>query len=81
MGHFYFHLKDGDELIADDEGADLPSVEAAKVEADHAIREMLCDALKSRAEKVPEALVIADESGRTLHVLPFAAVLPEPLKK
>jgi hypothetical protein len=81
MGRFYFHVKDGDELIADDEGTDLPSIEAAKLEADHAIREILCEALKTRAARVPEAFVIADEAGRTLHVLPFAAVLPEPLKK
>ena len=33
MGHFYFHLRAGDQLILDDEGLDLPDVSAARREA------------------------------------------------
>jgi hypothetical protein len=81
MGRFYFHLKDGEEIFHDDEGAEFPDVDAAKQEAEHSAREFLCEALKTRKPRVPGAFVIADEAGRTLYVLPLAAVLPEPLKK
>ena len=81
MGRFYFHLKDGDELIHDDEGIELPNVEAATREALLSARELLANAIKDGNPKVPEAFVIADEAGRILRVLPMVEVLPEPLKR
>jgi hypothetical protein len=81
MARFYFHLRDGDKLVPDPDGSDLPDVEAAKREALLAARDILSDAMKVGKRKVPEAFVIADEAGRKLDVVPLAAVLPEPLKK
>jgi hypothetical protein len=43
-------------------------------------RELLADAIKRGKSRIPEAFVIADEAGQTLHVLPFVEVLPEPLR-
>jgi hypothetical protein len=71
----------GDELIPDDEGTELPDVAAATREALKSARELLAEAIKVGKPKVPDALVIADEAGRTVEVLPLAAVLPEPFKK
>jgi hypothetical protein len=46
------------------------------------VRDLLRDAIKGGKPKVPEALLIADEAGRrTLEVVPFAAVLPQSLRK
>ena len=81
MGHFYFHVKDGGDLIQDEEGIELPSVEAAKRLALQTARELLCQAVKAGKATVPEAVVIADDAGRQLDILPLAAVLPEPLKR
>ena len=81
MGRFYFHLRDGDELLPDDEGADLPDFSAARREAVLAAREFLAEAIKSGRQKVPDAFVIADESGRTLDTILLVTLLPEPLKK
>jgi hypothetical protein len=81
MARFYFHLQDGDKLVQDPEGSDLPDVDAAKREALLAARDILSDAIKAGKPKVPDAFVIADEAGRKLDVVPLAAVLPEPLKK
>jgi hypothetical protein len=81
MGRFYFHIMKGDELIPDDEGTELPDVAAATREALKSARELLAEAIKVGKPKVPDALVIADEAGRTVEVLPLAAVLPEPFKK
>jgi hypothetical protein len=80
MGRFYFHIKNGDELIPDDEGTDLPDVAAATREALQAARELLAEAIKVGTSKVPEALVITDETGQTVEVLPLAVVLSEPFK-
>jgi hypothetical protein len=81
MGRFYFHLKEGDELIADEDGTELPDVAAATREALFSARELLANAIKAGKPKVYDALVIADEAGRTVEVLPFSAILPEPLNK
>jgi hypothetical protein len=44
-------------------------------------RELLANAQKTARPKVPEAVVIADETGRTVEVMHLVEVLPEPLKK
>ena len=64
MGHFYFHVKDGANLIQDEEGIELPSVEAARRLALKTARELLCNAVKAEKPTVPEAVVIAG-GGRT----------------
>ena len=81
MGRFYFHLKAGDELVPDEEGIELPDVAAATREALLTARELLANAIKGGKVEVPEALVIADETGRTLGVLPLREVLPDPFKR
>ena len=79
MGRFYFHLRSGDRLIADQEGSDLPDVAAARLEALAAARYILADAIRSGSENIPEAFVIADSEGRELDIVPLAAVLPKSL--
>ena len=81
MARFYFHLKDGEELLTDDDGVDLPDVSHAKHEAIQSARELLAEAIKTGRPEVPEAFVISDEAGRTLFELPMVEVLPGPLKK
>lgn len=81
MGRFFFHLKDGDEIIPDEDGTELPDVAAATREALQSARELLAEAIKAGSPRIYEALVIADEAGRTVDILPFSAILPEPLKK
>jgi hypothetical protein len=81
MGRFYFHLQAGDEIVQDDEGTDLPDLSAAQREALLGARELLAEAIRSGKPETPEAFVIADEEGRALSIVPFAAVLPRPLKK
>ncbi len=80
MGRFYFHIQDGGQLLQDPEGTDLPDVDAARQEAILAAREILIGAIKMGKTLVPKAVVIADEEGRTLDVLPLASVLPESLR-
>jgi hypothetical protein len=77
MGRFYFHLRSGEKVIADEEGSDLPDVAAAQLEALAAARYILADAIRAGTENIPEAFVIADSEGRELETVNLAAVLPE----
>jgi hypothetical protein len=81
MGRFYFHLRAGDGLIRDDEGIDLPDIATARHEAILAARELLAEAIKDGKPTVPDAFVIMDEGGRTIDIVPLAAVFPEHIKK
>ena len=77
MSRFYFHLRSGAEVIADEEGSDWPDVAAARLEAVAAARYILADAIRSGTETIPEAFVIADSEGRELETVHLAVVLPE----
>jgi hypothetical protein len=81
MPFFYFHLKTDSELYLDEAGTEMASLAEAKHEAVLSAREILADAIRTGKPKAPEAFVIADEAGRTLHVLEFETLLPKLLKK
>jgi hypothetical protein len=77
---FYFHVKQGGKLFEDEDGLELPSLDAARQEARKTARELLAEAIKAAKAKVPEAVVITGEDGRALEVVPLASVLPTSLK-
>ena len=53
----------------------------ARHEAILAAREILAEAIKDGKPNVADAFVIMDEAGRTVDIVPLAAVLPEHMKK
>lgn len=67
MPLFFFNIRDGYELDEDEEGIELPDLEAARAEA-LAIVEELRDQLSDAANI---ELEIADESGQRLLTVPF----------
>ena len=81
MPHYYFHLRHGSQLTIDDEGEDFPDDNAARAEAVEAVREILAASIFSKNADVPEAMVVADESGREIASLPFADAVPAELKE
>jgi hypothetical protein len=81
MGHFYFHVVESGELITDVEGAHLRDALEARQMAIRSARELLADAVRHGKNRIPEAIVVADEQGRAIETVRFATVLPEPLKK
>ncbi|NOJ40336.1 DUF6894 family protein [Bradyrhizobium australiense] len=81
MARFYFHLREMDQLVTDDEGVELPDQSAALREAQRGARDLLADAIKTGKDTVPDAFVIADEQGREIATLLFETVLPKPLNK
>jgi hypothetical protein len=80
MGHFYFHLQAGEQLIIDMEGQDLPDLSAARREAIQSAREILAAAIRAGKATVPDAFVISDEAGHALDIVALVEALPEPLK-
>jgi hypothetical protein len=81
MARYYFHFKSGDTVDPDDEGQDLPDISAAAREAELTARQLLAEAIKARKPKVPEAVVVLDDSGTEVYSLPFVTVLPKNLKR
>jgi len=80
MSRYYFHLRFvGGQVIADQDGSDLPDAATAGQEALAAARQVLADAIRFGNENIPEAFVIVDCEGRELETVPFAAALPKRL--
>ncbi len=68
MARYYFHIKDGTDLIA--------TPDAARVQALRSARELWADAIKSGKALGADAVVIADEEGGTTFV-PMNDALPK----
>jgi Domain of unknown function (DUF6894) len=76
MARYYFHIKDGADLIKDQEGTELATPDAARLQALASARELWADAIKSGKALGADAVVIADEQGGTTFV-PMNEVLPK----
>jgi hypothetical protein len=73
---FYFHMRLGEKLLADQDGSDLLDIAVAHQEALESARHIVADAIRSGSEKIPEAFVIADSEGRELETVLLSVVLP-----
>jgi hypothetical protein len=80
MSRFYFHMRSGEKLLADQDGSDWPDFAAAHQEAVASARQIVADAIRSGRENIPEAFVIADSEGRELETVLLSVVLPVSLK-
>lgn len=75
MPTFYFHIRDQDKFIRDDEGTELPGVKAAFDEAQDAAREILSGKVR-RGEVIDgQEFEVEDDLGTRLFKLPFKSVL------
>jgi hypothetical protein len=80
MPRYYINFQSGDQLAKDDEGIELPSLEAARKAALISAREIIADEIKADAKSPLRAVVITDENGQDLLTIPAKDILPEPLK-
>ena len=76
MSRYFFHIKDGAELIQDPEGSELATMADARCQAMKSARELWADAIKSGKPLGADAVVIADEHGG-LTFVPMAEALPK----
>jgi hypothetical protein len=77
---FYIHIKDGADLIRDEEGVDLPTAADARDQALHAARELVADAVISGRDLSADAFLIADQDEKQLAYLRTSEALPERLR-
>ena len=76
MPRFFFHLASQAQLIKDEEGFELPDVDAARHEAMEGARDLVAQAV-CRGEDGPwKAVVVTDEAGNPLLELPLEEALP-----
>jgi hypothetical protein len=80
MPRFYFYLRQADEISDDPEGTELHDPAAAQRYALDAARDILADAIRWNSEFSADAILIADERGRTIGWVSFRELLPEHLK-
>ena len=66
MARYYFHIRDGFDLISDDEGMDLPDVQSAWAEAHASADDLERAAIGNAVNSGPCAVEIADETGAIL---------------
>ena len=76
---FYLHIKDGADLIKDEEGVDLPTAADAQ-QALHAARELVADAVMSGRDLGADAFLVADQNGKQLTFVPMTEALPKRLR-
>ncbi|WP_134499057.1 DUF6894 family protein [Microvirga pakistanensis] len=82
MPRYYRHIRQGDQLIQDPDGIELPDLDAARGEALEGIRDILADAIRRGMDApLDDAIVIMDEAGRELAIIPFAEALPLRLRR
>ena len=77
MPRYFFHVRDGDELILlDPEGLELPNHESVPSACESLVREVL-DEDQYRAELLPgRQFEVVDGQGRLVLIIPFRAVAP-----
>ncbi len=71
MPHYFFDSRDGDDLIRDDVGIDLPDLEAARFEATRALAEIASDVIPGSAGR-SFSIEVRDQQG---HVLARTAIV------
>lgn len=71
MARYYFHMRDANGRIRDEEGVDLPDIEAARAEAMRGARSIIGhDVLAGRLD-LSGAIEVVDEAGQEIHALAF----------
>ena len=75
MPRYYFHVFNGSGETRDDEGVELPDLEAARLEALWGIRSMLRDEIASGSIDFAGKIQITDRDNRHLLDVPFPAAV------
>ena len=70
MARYYFDLRDGDELAVDDEGFELPDLEAVQREAVRSLGDLTRDAAgESICDLADMAIEVRDDDGPVMQVM------------
>lgn len=72
MPSFYFHVCNGAGFVADEEGQDLPHVEAARAVAVRSARDVMAGELRDGRLDLTSFIEVEDEAHNWLFTLSFA---------
>lgn len=75
MSRFFFNMREGDCLVKDPDGSELPNVEAAKEEARISARHLLAEKLRAGEVIDGQCFEITDEAGELRAVIRMKDVL------
>jgi hypothetical protein len=81
MMMFYFDLQTDGKVAKDLEGADLPDLDAARVEANRAAREMAAAAVAAGNEAPVDDILITDAKGGVLATVSLSDMIPHKLRR
>ena len=75
MPRYYFHVRDGADLLLDEEGAEFPGRDGALAEAISSARDIVASQVRD-GQVVGDALIeITDESGQLVETLQMRSVI------
>jgi hypothetical protein len=72
---YFFNVRDGEELVCDKEGSELPNLEAARQEARMSARDFAVDDLRAGHPVAARQIEITDSAGHMLETMQTRAVL------
>lgn len=75
MNLYFFHLRDGEDVLIDGEGRQLPGIEAAIAAALYEARSILSVDALDGAIDLSQRIEVVDEAGATVHTLVFSDAL------
>jgi hypothetical protein len=74
MPRYFFHVRDGETVIPDDRGVDLPNLDDALEQCRRVVREVLNETENRDKLTADRQFEIVDELGRLVLTIPFSAV-------
>lgn len=72
MTRYFFHVRDRSGEAADDDGLKLPSLSAARAVAVRGAQSLICSDIMGGRFDLSGEIIVTDESGARVMVLPFA---------
>ncbi|HEX3674652.1 MAG TPA: hypothetical protein VHU87_10295 [Rhizomicrobium sp.] len=75
MPRYYFHIREGGNLVEDEEGAEVPDLEAAKSEARASARDLAIDEIRNERRVNGRVIEVADGYGKTLATIAIRDVV------
>lgn len=75
MPKFFFHIRDGGDLVLDEQGIDLQDVEATFSEARASARDLALQKAKAGVWSTGKAVELTDSHGKVLLSVPLQAFL------
>ncbi len=75
MPRYFLHVRDGNDWVEDEEGSELPDLDVALAEAQHAVRGIVTEKVRAGEVLNRGAIEITDGDGSILALVAFTDAL------